>query len=335
MSNRKDLWRNIIAQAGHSEQRQLIAKGLEGLALSEESRVLSLASFFEDRPQKFFDHKAYGKFFHTLGNVSARHPASLASYFSAHEPDLSRAFFFLHEINSLPWYDDIGADGEFQELRFIDQELHPAYLRLLEAVLFPFLHLIAFFSRIDRGKPTTGLDLFNAIEEVSRSAIPEVAFRYNNTMRNGIAHGGITFGLREVEYRDKKGTLVLDVREVVRAFDDLLDFSNGLALALGAFLLAQSEVRYQIPQQLLINELRAETLSLGGQLRVASLHVSQRGASSLFMPGQLPETSIRLNSTAILLPSSLRSLPLALTGTSCRFGRLRRLMGLRPSMATG
>ena len=261
MSNRKDLWRNVIAKATHAAQKQLLIRGLTGIILSGESQVLSLASFFQSRPQKFFEPHAYNRFLHVLSDVSARHSTQLANYFTAHESELSRAFFFLHEINSLPWHDDIAVDGEFQEFRFIDQELHPTYLRLLEAVLFPFIHLIAFFSRTDRGKPTDGLDLFNAVAEASRSAMPEVETHYNNTMRNGIAHGGITFGLREVEYRDKKGALVLDIREVVRAFDDLLDFSNGLALALGAFLLTQPIIRYQIPQQILLNELRAETLS--------------------------------------------------------------------------
>jgi hypothetical protein len=261
MGDRRNLWRNIIATATHTAQRELVARGLPDFALSEESRILSLAPFFQSRPQKFFDLNARNKFLQILRDLSARHSAPLASYFISHESDLSRAFFFLHEINSLSWYDEIVVDGEFQELRFIDQELHPTYLRLLEAVLFPFVHLIAFFSRTDRGKPTERLDLFNAVEEAGRSLIPDVGSRYNNTMRNGIAHGGITFGLREVGYRDKKDAVVFTVQEVVRAFDDLLDFTNGLALALGAFLLTQAKVRYQIPQQLLLNELRAETRS--------------------------------------------------------------------------
>jgi hypothetical protein len=261
MNNRKELWRNIIAKSQHSHQRQLIARELSDINLSEESRVLSLASYFESSPEKFFDHIACSRFLRILNDLSVRNSAALADYFYAHESGLSTAFFFLHEINSLPWHDEIEADGEFQEFLFIDRELHPAYLRLLEAVLFPFVHLTAFFSRTNRGKSTEKLDLFNVVEEVSKFSIPEVKLHYNNTMRNGIAHGGITFGLREVEYRDKKEAVTLDIREVVRAFDDLLDFSNGLALAASIFLLTQPNILYKIPQQLLLNELRAETLS--------------------------------------------------------------------------
>ena len=60
--------------------------------------------------------------------------------------------------------------------------------------------------------------------------------QYRHIIRNGIAHGGITFLQREIKYRDKKGNEeTVDTRSVVRLCDDLLDTCNGLAVALKIF----------------------------------------------------------------------------------------------------
>jgi hypothetical protein len=187
MSSRNDLFRNILARTTHVLQKQLVIVGLPGLPISQESRVLCLASFFVSRPQRYFDANACDSLLGVLTDLAARHSSSLASYFTSYESELSRAFFFLYEINSLSWHDDLSTSDEFRELRFINQEIHSIYLRLQESILFPFIHLVAFFSRIDRGKSTEGLDLFNAVAE-SKVAIPGLEPRYSNTIRNAIAH---------------------------------------------------------------------------------------------------------------------------------------------------
>ena len=82
-----------------------------------------------------------------------------------------------------------GKDG----LVTIDQDLHPAYLRLTEAVLRPLLRLPAYFSRLDRRKGTDNLDLHQIADELKSSEFEKALFPYVPHIRNGIAHGGVTY----------------------------------------------------------------------------------------------------------------------------------------------
>ncbi len=79
-------------------------------------------------------------------------------------------------------------------------------------------------------------------------------------MRNGIAHGGVTYGTNRIYYRDKKGNSK-DFRdnEVIQMFDDLLDVCNGMVAAMSGFLLKQPDPEYPRPHHLRLEELRAET----------------------------------------------------------------------------
>jgi hypothetical protein len=121
------------------------------------------------------------------------------------------------------------------------------------------IHLVAVVSRTDRGKGTDGLDLFNAVEELSSSPLAELGTFYNNTVRNAVAHGGITFRPHEIEYRDRKKSEIRETSEIIALFDGLLDACNGLALAMAVLVLTHLEDGYVAPQQLLLEELRAET----------------------------------------------------------------------------
>ena len=83
---------------------------------------------------------------------------------------------------------------------------------------------------------------------------------YRAIVRNGIAHGGITFLQNAIRYRDKKGNEeVVDIRSIVRLCDDLLDTCNGLSVALKVFYLLSREQGYVPPREWFIEELREET----------------------------------------------------------------------------
>jgi hypothetical protein len=80
-------------------------------------------------------------------------------------------------------------------------------------------------------------------------------------LRNAIAHGGITYLQNEIRYCDGQAVEILDTSTIVRLCDDLLDTCNGLAAALEAFLIALRTEGYPVPQELLVEELRQETLT--------------------------------------------------------------------------
>ena len=168
---------------------------------------------------------------------------------------------FLHEINVEGWHDqkfDSSDDWEF--LRFVDRRVHRTYLRLIEGVLTPLARLAAYFSRRARGAGTEGLDIYAVSKELADSPLEQITSSYRHTIRNGISHGGITYGQSGITYRDKRGNEeTLYISELVKLCDDLLDDCNGLAAALAVFYVRHRGDGYPIPEELLLQELREET----------------------------------------------------------------------------
>jgi hypothetical protein len=149
-------------------------------------------------------------------------------------------------------------------VRFIDKRFHPIYLRLVEGVLSPFVSIIAFFSRLNRNKPARDIAIFQAVEELSHTPLASLQELYSQTIRNAIAHGGISYLDSEVLYRSKKqnGTIATEemtFRGIVTLVDNLLDACNGLALAMKVFFLVNLHSFNQIPQQIMFEELQGET----------------------------------------------------------------------------
>ena len=183
----------------------------------------------------------------------------LREYLIKKENDLNKALLFLAETNRYAWHDSSEEIDDYETIRFIDQQINPAYLRLIEAVFYPLTHLPALFSRIDRGKGTDGLDIFNTVEEIKKTDFWDLADLYRNTVRNGIAHGGITYVEKQIRYQDKANEEVLTDRGILRLVDDLVDACNGMALALKLFIFSHFNDGYTIPKQMLLEQLQAET----------------------------------------------------------------------------
>ncbi|MDO9028650.1 MAG: hypothetical protein Q7U68_07330, partial [Candidatus Roizmanbacteria bacterium] len=185
--------------------------------------------------------------------------AAFQQYLFEHDAELNRTFLHLEEVNNLEWHDFFEKLDDFELIRFIDQQIHPTYLRLTEAVFTPLCRIVAHFSRVDRGKGTDGLDLWPIVEELEKTSLCEVVNPYKHIVRNAIAHGGITYLQNEILYGDKKGNEEKHSdTDIVRTFDDLLDTCNALALAFSVFLLVHQPHGYSLPQQLLLDELKEE-----------------------------------------------------------------------------
>ncbi|MEL7667029.1 MAG: hypothetical protein AAGU73_02350 [Actinomycetota bacterium] len=126
----------------------------------------------------------------------------------------------------------------------------------------PLLRPAAHFSRLDRGVSAEGLNTFNIADELSSGPLEACAAAYNSIVRNGIGHGGITYGQSEITYRDNKGnSTVLDVWSVIRLCDDLLDVCNGLAAAYKIFFINNAVHGYRMPLELMFEELIESTKS--------------------------------------------------------------------------
>ena len=251
---------NALTRESSKRQISCLRERFPALKACNNSQFLSLEKYLDCIPYQLFSEAASETFLSWLDERHTRSSAALKSYLQVNEAEIDQAFLHLEEINSYQWHDELLPDDEFQTTRFIDQRIHPAYLRLLEAVFAPFLRIPAHFNRIDRTAGTMGLDLWSIVQELQGGVFAGTLQSYKHVVRNGIGHGGIIYGARTICYRDKKDNKEeYDHREIVRLFDDLLDTCNGLCLGLSLFLLIRKNDGYDIPRQLLIEELCAET----------------------------------------------------------------------------
>ncbi len=180
---------------------------------------------------------------------------------SEHELDI--AIKSLNDINNLGIHDIFEPDNNIDSIRFIENHIHFNYIKLIEAVYHKYLRFIAYQNRLLRKKPIDGLDIYNCIEEVHKTKYRYLTTCYNNTIRNGIAHGCITYKENDTIYKGKKGKpYEIRTKRIIRMFDDLLDICNGFSLAFKVFIILNRDFMQDkslvVPRQFLIQELKAQ-----------------------------------------------------------------------------
>lgn len=253
--------KNPILGKLHDVQVNQLTRQFPALHDVESQNVLSLWKYIEKRPHKFFSQFAMDVFLRELKRLEKEDHLALRQVIADEIGNIDNAFRHIEEINAFPWHDDpLQGEDDYRKLMLIDQNLNPAYLRLTEAVLKPLLMIPAYFSRIGRGKGTAKLELYDISAELAGTDFNKLLQPYDALVRNGIAHGGVTYGENSIRYKDKKGnTKELRGDEVIQLFDDLLDVCNGMVAAISGFLLKQSVTEYPRPHYLRLEELRAET----------------------------------------------------------------------------
>lgn len=233
------------------------------LALLDSVRYLALRPLIEKCPDRFFDRQSFSLYLDWLKARDACAREALQAHFLDSSSKHDTALQALRQINAEGWHDDLLRSGDdYSRMSLIDKVVHPAYLRLSEGVLAPFIRSVAYFSRLDREKGTEKLDIYNLVEELSGTPFHSCVTHYNHIVRNAISHGGVTFLSDGIRYEDKKGgSKIINARDVVRLFDDMLDVCNGLAAAFKIFLLTHNDVGYKLPRELLIEEIQEDTRS--------------------------------------------------------------------------
>ena len=105
-----------------------------------------------------------------------------------------------------------------------------------------------------------GLPSHSIVDELKSQNEAHLTENYVHTIRNGIAHGDISYLQRRIRYRDQKGKEeTFDTSYVIRLFDDLLDTCNGLAAAFKSFLLSSHSLGYMSPRELMVEALQELT----------------------------------------------------------------------------
>ncbi len=225
--------------------------------------ILSIKDYITQRPQKLYNEKVYYKYLAFL-NAFINKKNSFVEAYKEIEYDINIAIKTLYEINTHDYHEEIIPTDSIQVIDFIEKNIHYNYLSLTESVFHKFIKLIAIWERQSRNKPISGLDIYNCVEELLKTKFSFITSGYNNTMRNGIAHGWIVYKENSIKYKGKRGGAVeLTASTVIRMFDDMLDVCNGLCLAFKVFFILNKEslthYNLSIPKQLLIQELKAQT----------------------------------------------------------------------------
>jgi hypothetical protein len=256
----RNIVENPLLRGTHARQRKALLRRFPVLSGCAHKYFLSLRKYLLRAPQRFFSEGTNALFSAWLTARDSTARFALRCYVNDHLYELNMAFLYLEEINAYDWHDHFEKLDDYELIRFIDQQIHPAYLRLVEGVLAPVLRIAAHFSRLDRNKKSTGLQIWQIADELARTDLSDAVLPYRQIVRNAIAHGGITYLQKEIRYQDNRGNEEKHADlEVIRLFDDLLDTCNALVLALSVFLFAHQSHGYALPQQLLLNELREET----------------------------------------------------------------------------
>jgi len=250
---------NPVTKGINDNDRNVILSTFSSLNSPEiHDHILSLIPYINSRPAKYYQHEIYEEILKAFKEYS-KDGVNLKEVLEDANAEISRALLFLNEANNEDLHEEDTKD-DMDQLRFIDQAIHPSYLRLTEGVLCPLLKPMAILSRMRRGKGIEGLDTHNVIDEISRTSLSKISYSYRSIVRNGIAHGGIFYLDGEIKYQDKKGNEEKhSISEVIQIYDDLIDLCNGLACAYRVFYLSHQTQKWLIPHQISIDELYQET----------------------------------------------------------------------------
>ncbi len=230
---------------------------------NSDAKFLSLKEYLTKRPQKFYKRDLYSDYLEFLENLKNEKQDLFKKIYKEYYQEINNGIKALNELNQLDIHDSILPNDNIPLIRFIENNIHFNYLKLTEAVYHKFIYLIAYSSRYNRKKPTLGLDIYNCVEELKNLDFEELIRYYNNTIRNGIAHGGITYYQDEIKYQGKKGKPeIIRIKKIISHFDNLLDQCNAMSAAFKTFIIINRKFfqtnNLSIPNNFLIQELKAQ-----------------------------------------------------------------------------
>jgi len=228
---------NSLAKPMQDEYLKLIYNHFGTPQKNQNESLLGHIIYINQRPEKFYCRDSYTTVLNSYLDLFKKRPKELDQLLIKTSFKLNNAFDILIELNKNP-KNDAGTPKEDVELiDFVDSFINPNYVKLIEGVLAAMMYPIAYFSRLNRNVSTEGLDIYNIMQELSDTKFKSITNSYNNTIRNGIGHGGVSYTFREVNYTDKKGNSEnIDQSNMIRLFDDLVDTCNGAACAIKYFM---------------------------------------------------------------------------------------------------
>ena len=79
---------------------------------------------------------------------------------------------------------------------------------------------------------------YNAVQQLKKIGFDFINPIYLHNVRNGIAHGGVTYKHKEIKFQDKRGnSKTLADKQLIDLIDSSIDICNGIILASKVFYL--------------------------------------------------------------------------------------------------
>lgn len=236
---------------------------------------LNLWKYIGQIPEKFYSISVYEDISNLLEDLKNAYPEILVFILKQYEGSFSLAFRSLAEVNALQIHDtaidSTSASDQYALLQFCIERINPSYLKLIEAVYANLILPIAASQRLIRSAKLEGFKVFQRSQELERSDYNYITGCYRHTIRNGIAHGNVKLSDGELIYEDEGKSEKISPRQIIDLFDNTVDICNGLALALRAFYIHNSDfIRDKgilIPNQILLEELQSEINSPGWKIK--------------------------------------------------------------------
>jgi hypothetical protein len=230
---------------------------------------LFLINYINSSPQKYYCKISFNEYYSFLNDQVIEDKFLFDELLNECSKGISNANNILIEVNKEDFHEMVLPSDHIEQIEFIDKYVHYWLLRLYEGVIKPMIYPIAKHSRIKRGVDFKGLDTYNCFEELRISKFAFIYDSYSSIIRNGIAHGSISYLNFDVIYNDKDKSESYTPIEIVALFDRALDISNGFMCALKAFYFSNLNNLpvATIPVSLLMEELQYQADAPGWKIQ--------------------------------------------------------------------
>jgi len=172
------MFANPLTEYLNADARKAVLERFPELA-AKGAGCLAVSDYFINSPARYFNADAHRELYTWLSDP-VRHARVLAEV-RDHAASIDRALRALADVNRLGWHED-PLGPEVEQLRLLDDSVHPAYLRLTEAVLHGLLLVPARLMRQERQAPTpANFEIRDVVAEASAGGLPLTCVPYNRT----------------------------------------------------------------------------------------------------------------------------------------------------------
>ncbi len=189
-----------------------------------------LSKFTQDAPLRYWDKEIIEKALFVLEIDTQRTLNALSVW----KNRVGIGFDYLLRRASIEKYEDELSTQKASDLLILANEFQPEYLRRCEQIFTNLI--ILYWAVLKKGViQAKGFDIKGATSLLKSKGYDLLLLGYDESIRNGIAHGQVTFGLSEIQYGEIRYPYKLQDDEFQYVFDTLWRTSNSLAIAILLF----------------------------------------------------------------------------------------------------